>query len=153
MRDSGEVIRYPGWEMKALAGIGKALALLRERAGFASQEALARKLGLTQTTISRAEAVNANPRASTLSRYLEAIDADLHELAEALDVVNGRSTLDIAGAFRPTDDRQALVDKLQGRLLRLEEMLEGQGFELKLVPVGGKRAGDSGDGEEDRQGE
>jgi len=76
--------------MPPLSGLGMALARIRRSAGFDTQEALAKELGLTTSAINKVELEDSNPRASTLNRYLDACRADAHSLAYALDAVQGK---------------------------------------------------------------
>ena len=75
-----------------LAGLGRALALLRADRGL-TQEQLGGRLdgGVTNSSVSRLEAARANPRVDTLARHLEALGADLYDLADSLERVNGRT--------------------------------------------------------------
>lgn len=78
-----------------LRGIGPAIRILRLRRGV-SQSQLAALCEITPPMISNYER-NANvPSLKTLGKLLEALDADLLELKDALSVVQGSNTLPIA---------------------------------------------------------
>jgi transcriptional regulator with XRE-family HTH domain len=64
--------------------------LMATRSVPVSQAELARRLGLGPTTVNKYFLENWNPEAATLSRVLEALQCDVHDLADALDAVNQR---------------------------------------------------------------
>jgi len=95
--------------------IGSALQRLRERRGL-KQAQVAERLGRSIQTISRLEQAGANPQASSLVRYLDAIGATLSDLDTEL-----RAADPLDEAVRDVDQR--LVDEPELRRLA-KEMLE-----------------------------
>lgn len=73
-----------------LTGLGSALRRLRERRGL-TQRGLAQRAGLSDAAISKIENGRRLPDGSSLSSIMAALAIDLHELALALDEVNGRA--------------------------------------------------------------
>lgn len=75
----------------AMDRVGPALEALRKKTGVEPGEMLVR-LGLKHySSLARFEGENANPQAKNLTRYLDAIGATPHDLARALDEINGRT--------------------------------------------------------------
>lgn len=72
-----------------LEGLGRALGILRRREGL-TPEQLGNRMGIDGSGVRKQEAANSNPRADKLSRHLQHLGADLHDLARALDEVAGR---------------------------------------------------------------
>ena len=70
--------------MLRLEDLGPALQRLRAAKGL-TQEAVAVRFGRQVQTISRLEQPGSNPQASTLLRYLNALDASLDDLHRALN--------------------------------------------------------------------
>ncbi len=68
-----------------LAALGRALRALRDQAGI-TQEELAVRLQMDPTYISRIERGRRGVQWLTVQRFLHALDTDLHQLADALDV-------------------------------------------------------------------
>lgn len=68
--------------------LGKALALLRVRAGIATQEELAERLGISSQSVSSREA-GGDAKFSTIARTLEVMGATLADLERALREVRG----------------------------------------------------------------
>jgi transcriptional regulator with XRE-family HTH domain len=64
--------------------LGRGLRLLRERAGL-SQERLAEAIGSNAASLSRIEAGSRDVLWSSVTRVLDALGADLHDLASAID--------------------------------------------------------------------
>ncbi|MGD0452094.1 MAG: helix-turn-helix transcriptional regulator [Solirubrobacteraceae bacterium] len=64
--------------------LGRGLRLLRERAGL-SQERLAEAIGSNAASLSRIEAGSRDVLWSSVTRVLDALGADLHYLADAID--------------------------------------------------------------------
>lgn len=64
--------------------LGRALRELRDRAGL-TQEALASRVDVGATYISQVENGHRGVRWHTLLRFLRALDADLRQLADAID--------------------------------------------------------------------
>lgn len=75
---------------------GRALALLRSAAGK-RQKDVAELLGVKTSSVGRLEVEGANPRVSTVLRYLDAVDRNWSDLARALHTVAG-------GDETPPDD-------------------------------------------------
>src|ERR1700712_1730558 len=69
--------------------IGARLAQVRKRAGL-SQRALAKKAGITNSTISLIEGNNTNPSVGALKRVLDAIPIGLAEFF-AMDIESART--------------------------------------------------------------
>lgn len=69
--------------MDAVA-LGRGLRRLREQRGL-SQERLAELIGSNAASLSRIEAGSRDVLWSSITRLLEAMDADLHDLADAID--------------------------------------------------------------------
>lgn len=67
-----------------LAVLGRALRVLRDQAGL-TQEELAARLQIDPTYISRIERGRRGIQWLTVQRFLRALDADLHQLADAVD--------------------------------------------------------------------
>jgi transcriptional regulator with XRE-family HTH domain len=67
-----------------LAVLGRALRILRDQAGL-TQEELAARLQMDPTYISRIERGRRGIQWLTVQRFLHALDADLHQLADAVD--------------------------------------------------------------------
>ena len=83
---------YEGYSsaVKSLHGLDKALVWLREGRKL-TLEQIAHGMGYRHR--SQALSIEAgNPTAENLGRFLDAMGADAHDLANALDVVNGRQT-------------------------------------------------------------
>jgi transcriptional regulator with XRE-family HTH domain len=72
-----------------LSGLGLALRSFRERKGL-TQRDLAKIAGLSDAAISKIEKGRRLPDGRSLNDLLRALEVDLHELALALDEVNGR---------------------------------------------------------------
>ena len=63
--------------------VGQALRELRKRAGL-TQEQVAERMGTSSTYLSRLEAGQRDIRFSTVLRLLDALNADLHQLADGM---------------------------------------------------------------------
>jgi transcriptional regulator with XRE-family HTH domain len=119
--------------MTVLAGLGEALHRLRERSHL-RQEELASKAGLTPAMLSRYERGSTSPHIASLEALLVALGADVHDLADALDEVNGRDPVDrtVAKAMAGgTSD--AAVESLALHIAKLSERLAGALAELERV--------------------
>jgi transcriptional regulator with XRE-family HTH domain len=66
--------------------LGRALLLLRDQAGL-RQEEVATRAGIGVTYVSQLENGHRGARWHTIRRLLDALGADLHELADAVDAV------------------------------------------------------------------
>ena len=75
--------------MPAFDGLGKALRWLREKEGRRQYE-IARTAGVTKAMLSAYETGKQAPSLASLERILDALGADLVDLARALDHVNER---------------------------------------------------------------
>lgn len=64
--------------------LGRALRELRDRAAL-TQEQLAAKVGVGSTYVSQVEHGHRGVRWHTLRKFLRALGADLHQLADAID--------------------------------------------------------------------
>jgi transcriptional regulator with XRE-family HTH domain len=64
--------------------LGRALQALRERADL-TQDELARRLGIHATYVSQVERGRRGVRWHTVLRFLDALGADLRQLAAAID--------------------------------------------------------------------
>ncbi len=73
-----------------LAALGRALRILRDHAGL-TQEELASRLGIDPTYVSRIERGRRGVQWLTVQRFLQALGADLHQLADAIEQ-QGRAT-------------------------------------------------------------
>ena len=80
----GSVVSKPVRDTE-LAVLGRALRALRDQAGI-TQEELASRLQMDPTYISRIERGRRGVQWLTVQRFLHALDTDLHQLADALDV-------------------------------------------------------------------
>lgn len=77
--------------MGSLDGFGTAMQLLRIRAGVRSQGEWSRRAQIALGTVNKIETGQRLPDFETARALLDAIGADLHALASAIDEVNGRS--------------------------------------------------------------
>jgi transcriptional regulator with XRE-family HTH domain len=64
--------------------LGRALRQLRSRAEL-TQEQLAERIGIDLTYVSRVERGKRGVRWHTVMRFLRALDADVHQLADAIN--------------------------------------------------------------------
>lgn len=122
-------------------GIGKALALLRERAGFSTQTEASEAIGIDKGQLSRWENENPRPTLDNLGRLLVGYKTTVAELAVVLDGVARqfapppkRGPTDeeliqaLADAIRRVEGRQVEVEgRLEERLERIEKNLEKTG--------------------------
>lgn len=95
--------------MPVLQGLGDALRRLREKRGR-RQYQLAEEAGITKAMLSAYETGKQNPSLVTLEKILDALDADLGGLAEALDYVNERPKAPPAARVRAGGGPRALPD-------------------------------------------
>lgn len=68
--------------------LGRALRVLRDRAGF-TQDELAERIGIDLTYVSRVERGKRGVRWHTVLRFLRALGADLRQLADAITEAEG----------------------------------------------------------------
>lgn len=99
-------------------GLGKALALLRERAGFSTQTEAAERLRFEKSQLSRWENENPRPTLENLSRLLASYGASVADLSLAL----GEAEPADPG---PTDEEllrslEEALRRVEGRVERLE---------------------------------
>ena len=64
--------------------LGRAIRGLRDRAGI-TQKVLAERVGTSEAYVSNIESGRRDARWSTVIRVLHALDADLHQLADAIE--------------------------------------------------------------------
>jgi transcriptional regulator with XRE-family HTH domain len=64
--------------------LGRAIRILRDRAGI-TQKVLAERVGTSEAYVSNIEGGRRDARWSTISRLLDALGADLHQLADAIE--------------------------------------------------------------------
>jgi transcriptional regulator with XRE-family HTH domain len=76
-------MKQPAARDAELAVLGRALRALRDQAGI-TQEELAARLRMDATYISRIERGRRGVQWLTVQRFLRALDADLHQLADAI---------------------------------------------------------------------
>jgi DNA-binding XRE family transcriptional regulator len=87
-------------EMPSAVWFGEALRAVRKRRGLTQVDA-ARLAGVSMTALNRAETGKSFLAADSLLRVLAAMNATLHDLADAVDIVEGRKPPAPAGAARP----------------------------------------------------
>ena len=127
-------------EIDPFEGLGRALAELRKRAGFATQIVAAERLGLDKGQLSRWENDRSRPGLENLGRLLAGYGATLMDLAvlvcgeEAKPAEPAKPEAEDRG---PTDEEliRALADAIrrvegrqreaEGRLLQIEDELRG----------------------------
>ncbi len=81
--------------------LGRVLASLRERRGM-SQGELARRVGITQSTLSRMERGHGQPDAFTLTKLAESLEVTVAELTTWVDKALERSRQATLGAIGPS---------------------------------------------------
>jgi len=101
--------------MPQMERLGDAFELLRQRSGLSKVELGARS-GLSQSVINRAVKGKTSPNADTMAAILDALGMTMHDLADALDEVNGR------------DMKQARLEKIVGGLNVRAEPERGERF-------------------------
>jgi transcriptional regulator with XRE-family HTH domain len=107
------------------AGLGKALARLRERAGFSTQTEASEKLGIDKGQLSRWENESPRPTLENLNRLLVGYGATLSDLAAALGGKVPQSVEDRA----PTDEEllrslAEAIRRVEGRQVETESRVE-----------------------------
>lgn len=85
--------------MAELDQIGRALQILRERAGL-TQDQLAKRAGMSYTSLSRYERAVEAPQVKSLDRILAALGVTLRDLADAIDEASGRTRTATHGRAR-----------------------------------------------------
>jgi transcriptional regulator with XRE-family HTH domain len=118
-------------ESDPFAGLGKALALLRERAGFATQTQASEVTGIDKGQLSRWENESPRPSLENLGRLLAGYKATLGDLVAILEGAAQPSPP--AQDRGPTDEEliQSLADairRVEGRQVEVEGRFE-QRFE------------------------
>jgi transcriptional regulator with XRE-family HTH domain len=113
-------------ESDPFAGLGKALARLRERAGFSTQTEASEKLTIDKGQLSRWENENPRPTLENLGRVLAGYGATVADLATALD---GSSALQPVTDRAPSDEDllKSLADairRVEGRQVETESRVE-----------------------------
>ena len=111
--------------MKSMNRLNAALVMLRE-AEKLTQQQVAEKLGYRdKSSVNSIE--QGNPTVKSLGSYLDAIGKDIHDLADALDVVNGRTkeTLESLRAISPgmSADQMLALGAILKRLEALENIV------------------------------
>jgi len=141
--------RLRGMDNDPFAGLGKALARLRKRAGFATQTEAAEALSIDKGQLSRWENDVPQPSLENLGRLLVGYRASVADLAEALDAVptpragEDRGPSDeelirsLAEALRRVEGRQV---ETETRVERIERGLEAAA--RPLSPAARPRAGE-----------
>lgn len=105
--------------MPVFQGLGKALRWLREKKGLRQYEAAARA-SITKAMLSAYETGKQHPSLDTLEKILGALDAELADLARALDLVNERGS---AGRREAARGRPRAVGEVDVRaLLGVDEL-------------------------------
>ncbi len=102
-------------EPDPFAGLGKALAQLRLRAGFSTQTEAAETLRVDKGQISRWEHESPRPTLENLGRALAGYGATVWDLAGALDSSSPQPTVDRG----PSDEE--LIKSLSEAIRRVEE--------------------------------
>jgi transcriptional regulator with XRE-family HTH domain len=124
-------------ELDPFAGLGKALAYLRQQAGFSTQTEASEKLGIDKGQLSRWEHESPRPTLENLGRVLAGYGATLSDLVVALgsasQLVKDRGPTDeeliqsLAEAIRRVEGRQVEAESRQieaeSRIERLEKDL------------------------------
>ena len=124
-------------ESDPFAGLGKALARLRERAGFSTQTEASEKLKIDKGQLSRWEHESPRPTLENLGRLLVGYGATLSDLVVALSSVSGSQLTEDRG---PTDEE--LIRSLAEAIRRVEErQVETESRVERLEKDLGKTAG------------
>ena len=125
---------YDGGTMGAdpFAGLGRALTLLRERAGFATQTEASEALKIDKGQLSRWENENPRPSLENLGRALAGYGATLMDLAALIGQLHPTAQ----GEPEPTDHEliRALADairRVEGRQIETEERMQQMERDLR----------------------
>lgn len=116
--------------MAALEGLGEALVALRKASGVTLRD-LARRMGYADKSSVRSLEAG-NPTADKLGAYLDAVGADLYDLANMLDRVTGRVSR--SDAVRQEIERREALADLAARLQRQLEAAEAEVEKLRRPP-------------------
>lgn len=113
-------------ERDPLAGLGEALAHLREQAGFSTQTQASEALGIDKGQLSRWENESPRPTLENLRRLLIGYGASLSDLGAAVD---GRAALKPAEDRAPTDEElirslAEAIRRVEGRQVETESRVE-----------------------------
>jgi transcriptional regulator with XRE-family HTH domain len=113
-------------ELDPFAGLGEALARLRERAGFSTQTQASETLKIDKGQLSRWENENPRPTLENLGRVLAGYGATISDLAVAL---GGGSELQPVSDRAPSDEEllKSLTDairRVEGRQVETESRVE-----------------------------
>jgi transcriptional regulator with XRE-family HTH domain len=113
-------------ESDPFAGLGKALARLRERAGFSTQTEASEKLKIDKGQLSRWENENPRPTLENLGRVLAGYGATAADFATALQ---GGSALQPVADRAPSDEEllkslAEAIRRVEGRQVETENRVE-----------------------------
>jgi transcriptional regulator with XRE-family HTH domain len=108
------------------AGLGKALARLREQAGFSTQTEASEALRIDKGQLSRWENESPRPTLENLGRVLAGYGATVADLVVALD---GNSVAKPMGAEEPSDEDlirslAEAIRRVEGRQVETESRVE-----------------------------
>lgn len=148
-----------------LAGIGKALARLRGRAGFATQTEASESLKIDKGQLSRWENENPRPTLENLGRLLAGYGCTMADLAVAMELnvtslsaeeLEAKVDADAGGKhwqwFREEEqylrDLKTVIQQMEQRQLEAEQRLARleRVEQLLQMPLPGNRYGDGGTG-------
>lgn len=152
-------------ESDPLAGIGKALARLRGRAGFSTQTEASEALKIDKGQLSRWENENPRPTLENLGRLLAGYGATMADLAVAMELnvtslsaeeLGAKVEADAGGKhwqwFREEEqylrDLKTVIQQMEQRQLEAEQRLARleRVEQLLQMPTLGNRHGDGGTG-------
>ena len=113
-------------ESDPFAGLGKALARLREQAGFSTQTEASEKLKIDKGQLSRWENENPRPTLENLGRVLAGYGATAKDFATALE---GGSALQPVADRAPSDEEllkslAEAIRRVEGRQVETENRVE-----------------------------
>lgn len=114
-------------ELDPFAGLGKALARLRERAGFSTQTVASETLKIDKGQLSRWENENPRPTLENLGRVLAGYGATVSDLAVALGGDSASQAISQDGG--PTDEElikslAEAIRRVEGRQVETESRVE-----------------------------
>lgn len=123
-------------ETDPFAGLGKALARLRERAGFSTQTEAAKALTMDKGQLSRWENERPRPTLGNLGQVLRGYGATVGDLAGALGAVAPQPKAAVRG---PSDE---VIESLWEAVRRVEEwQIETEGRIERLERAMRERSG------------
>lgn len=113
-------------ERDPFAGLGEALAHLRERAGFSTQTQASETLKIDKGQLSRWENESPRPTLENLGRVLAGYGATVSDLAVALDGGSAAQPIEDRG---PTDEElikslAEAIRRVEGRQVETESRIE-----------------------------